>query len=104
MSESEIISDDGQNVTVSGIAECPWCGPKDAGRSPYVQVGPKWSGGMVDARVVCPVCHVSTSRVSVERTEKFVGGEWADVTREIAVRSTILTSRPFSNGLSKIPL
>lgn len=55
--KGSITYDDGQNVRMSDLLPCPICGGEA-----YVQYGPEWPMGMIDARVVCSSCHVSTSR------------------------------------------
>lgn len=66
--KGSVTYDDGQNMRSSLMAPCPFCGEqRDESAKPYVQYGPEWVGGMIDARVVCPRCHVSTSRASSER-------------------------------------
>lgn len=90
---AEVTHDDGQNVFIDGMKACPWCGEQeDESLRPYVQVGPTWAGGLVDARVVCPVCHVSTARVSAGKVTSLASGE--DVTRYAA----IATARARWNG------
>lgn len=83
---SAITYDDGQNVFLDGMKACPWCGEQtDESLRPYVQVGPTWAGGLVDARAVCPVCHVSTTRVTAAKVVSLASGE--DVTRLAAIAS-----------------
>lgn len=50
-----ITYDDGQNVRMSDLLPCPICGGEA-----YVQYGPEWCAGAMDARVVCSACHVAT--------------------------------------------
>ena len=78
--------DDGQNVRVDGMAPCPWCGPKaDARKGPYIQT---WSiyKPDVDARTVCPICHVSTTRDYQTATHDPTG---RDVTRDLAIEKAV---------------
>ena len=81
--KDSITYDDGQNVRVDGMESCPWCGHQEYGSQPYVQVGPEWGGGGIDARVVCPVCHVATSHEYSPRMWVTATGE--DVTRLNAI-------------------
>lgn len=87
---SSIIEDDGQNVFSLLLDRCPFCGCEHAIRhdrpGPYVQV---WGGprDVVDARVVCSQCHVSTMRRSATRI--YVDGTDEDVTRLHAMSKAI---------------
>lgn len=85
--KDSITYDDGQNVRVDGVEPCPWCGPQEYGSQPYVQVGPEWGGGGIDARVVCPVCHVATSHEYSPRMLVTATGE--DVTRLNAIALSV---------------
>lgn len=93
---ASIFRDDGQNVYSSMLEPCPFCGA-DACHlhgdndysGPYVQVGPDmmFEGRIIDARVVCNSCKVSTTRstansVCVDATDE-------DVTRLAAVAKAI---------------
>lgn len=60
--KASVTYDDGQNARVEGMEPCPFCGPQSGPLAPYVQYGPEWGDGSMDARVVCPVCHVATTR------------------------------------------
>lgn len=92
-----ILRDDGQNVHSDLLEPCPFCGSEhariDAGGErrvgPYVQVGPVMGFGprLIDARVVCGKCHVSTSRSSA--SEAYASGTDEDVTRLVAVAKAI---------------
>lgn len=87
---SSIFRDDGQNVFSSMLDRCPFCGcePLDGHDrpGPYVQV---WEGpwDIVDARVVCSQCHVSTMRRSATRI--YVDETDEDVTRLHAMSKAI---------------
>lgn len=65
--KGSIISDDGQNVFINDLKPCPFCGHEhaipDKRQGPYAQVSVLF-GDMVDARVVCSHCHVSTTRAT----------------------------------------
>lgn len=64
---ASIVSDDGQNVRSTMLKPCPFCGAHEGGGPyayPFIQVGPEWSYGAVDARVVCNACHVATVHVT----------------------------------------
>lgn len=75
--------DDGQNMRVRGMEPCPFCGPLDGPLAPFVQYGPEWGDGSMDARVVCGCCHVATSRESAPRITVVDTGE--NVTKYAAV-------------------
>lgn len=62
--KASVTYDDGQNARVDGMMPCPFCGPHDGSLAPFVQYGPEWGDGSMDARVVCPVCHVATTRAT----------------------------------------
>lgn len=89
---ASIISDDGQNVFSSMLEACPFCGA-DAGHlhgdddyaGPYVQVGPDmmFGGRLIDARVVCNSCKVSTTRSTANSVH--VNATDEDVTRLMAI-------------------
>ena len=53
---ASIVSDTGQVVESDLLLDCPFCGAR-----PYVQVH-ELGETCVEARVVCPMCHVSTTR------------------------------------------
>ena len=53
---ASIVSDTGQVVESDMLRPCPFCGAR-----PYVQVH-ELDETCVEARVVCPSCHVSTTR------------------------------------------
>lgn len=89
---SSIFRDDGQNVFSDLLLPCPFCGETycheggdDDYSGPYVQVGPAmgFEDTLVDARVVCNTCHVSTPR-STASSVSMVATE-ADVTRLMTV-------------------
>ena len=91
-----IFRDDGQNVFSSLLLPCPFCGEThcheggdDDYSGPYVQVGPAFGleETLVDARVVCNTCHVSTSRRTASSVSMAATGE--DVTRMVAIAMAI---------------
>lgn len=94
---ASIIGDDGQNVFSSMLEACPFCGA-DASRlhgdedyaGPYVQVGPDmlFDGRLIDARVVCNSCKVSTTRSTASSVYVSVTDE--DVTRLTAIGLAIM--------------
>ena len=93
---SSIFRDDGQNVFSSMLEPCPFCGADacnlhgdDDWSGPYVQVGPVFGfeETLVDARVVCNTCHVSTSRSTARSMSVAATGE--DVTRLVAMSMAI---------------
>lgn len=91
---ASITEDDGQNVFSLLLDRCPFCGSEHAMRNerpgPYVQV---WNGlgglsdTLVDARVVCGTCHVSTTRSTASKV--FVNETNEDVTRLHAISMAI---------------
>lgn len=83
--KASIVYDDGQNVRIRGMKACPFCGCDVASGSlaPFVQVGPSWGDGSVEARVVCGCCHVSTSHEVATTVTRVDTGE--DVTRYAAI-------------------
>ena len=91
---SSMVDDDDQNVFSSLLERCPFCGSEYAvmgeNSGPYVQV---WNGlgglsdTLVDARVVCGTCHVSTTRSTASRL--FVNDTNEDVTRLYAISMAI---------------
>ena len=93
---ASIFRDDGQNVFSDLLLPCPYCGEThcheggdDDHSGPYVQVGPAFGfdGTLVDARVVCNTCHVSTSRSTASSV--FVLETDEDVTRLTAIAMAI---------------
>lgn len=94
---ASIIRDDGQNVFSSMLEACPFCGA-DASRlhgdedyaGPYVQVGPDmmFEGRLIDARVVCNSCKVSTTRSTANSVH--VNATDEDVTRLTAIGLAII--------------
>ena len=93
---ASIFRDDGQNVFSDLLAPCPFCGSDHAHKGgdddysgPYVQVGPVmgFEETLVDARVVCNTCHVSTSRSTASSVSIASTGE--DVTRLTAIALAI---------------
>lgn len=79
--------DDGQNAFVEELLPCPFCGASQGHRGPYVQVGPMWGYGSVDARVVCGCCHVATSHETSIEAHLMSTGE--DVTRDVAIEKAV---------------
>jgi len=93
---ASIFRDDGQNVFSSMLEPCPFCGADachlhgdDDYAGPYVQVGPDmmFEGRIIDARVVCNSCKVSTARSSMSSV--YVSATDEDVTRLAAITKTI---------------
>lgn len=89
---ASIIRDDGQNVFSSMLEACPFCGADachlhgdDDYAGPYVQVGPDmmFGGRLIDARVVCNSCKVSTTRSTANSV--YVNATDEDVTRLMAI-------------------
>ena len=79
--------DDGRNVHVAELRECPWCGGELEGCEPYVQT---WDlmANYDEARVVCPSCGVATTRVWHNKTMIAKTGE--DVTRDLAIEEAVI--------------
>ena len=78
------------------LLPCPFCGEAhchengdDDYSGPYVQVGPAFGfeETLVDARVVCNTCHVSTSKSTASTVSVAATGE--DVTRLAAIAMAI---------------
>lgn len=93
---ASIFRDDGQNVYSSLLLPCPFCGEShcheggdDDHSGPYVQVGPDmgFKDTMIDARVVCNTCHVSTTRSTASSVSVVSTGK--DVTRLTAIAKAI---------------
>ena len=93
---ASIFRDDGQNVFSSMLGPCPFCGADachlhgdDDYAGPYVQVGPDmmFHGRIIDARVVCNSCKVSTTRSSTSSI--YLDTTDQDVTRLVAVAMAI---------------
>ena len=89
---ASIFRDDGQNVFSSMLEPCPFCGADachlhgdDNYVGPYVQVGPDmmFEGRLIDARVVCNSCKVSTTRSTASSVH--VSSTDEDVTRLTAI-------------------
>ena len=78
--------DDGRNVHVAELRECPWCGGELEGCEPYVQTC-GFMANYDEARVVCPSCGVATTRVWHEKatTAKTDG----NVTRDLAIEEAV---------------
>ena len=77
---ASIASDTGQVVESDLLLPCPFCGAR-----PYIQTH-DLGGACVDARVVCPSCHVSTTR---EHQSWKVGYLGDDLTRTLAMGRAI---------------
>lgn len=80
-----ITYDDGRNVHVAELRECPWC-EKAEGREPYVQTG-GFMANYDEARVVCPSCGVATTRIWHEKAT--TANTDGDVTRDLAVELAV---------------
>lgn len=94
---ASIIRDDGQNVFSSMLEACPFCGADachlhgdDDYAGPYVQVGPDmlFEGRLIDARVVCNSCKVSTTRSTASSV--YMAETDEDVTRLMAIGLAIM--------------
>lgn len=72
--------DTGQVVESDMLLDCPFCGA-----TPYVQVH-ELDETCVEARVVCPMCHVSTVRECQSWKVSFMGD---DLTRTLAIGRAI---------------
>ena len=77
---ASVTSDTGQVVESDLLLPCPFCGGK-----PYVQIY-ELDETCVEARVVCPSCHVSTTR---EHQSWKVGYLGDDLTRTLAIGRAI---------------
>ena len=77
---ASVTSDTGQVVESDMLLDCPFCGAR-----PYVQVH-ELDETCVEARVVCPSCHVSTTR---EYQSWKVGYLGDDLTRTLAIGRAI---------------
>ena len=77
---ASITSDTGQVVESGLLLDCPFCGAR-----PYVQVH-ELGETCVEARVVCPMCHVSTT---CECQSWKVGYLGDDLTRTLAIGRAI---------------
>ena len=77
---ASVTSDTGQVVESDMLLDCPFCGA-----TPYVQVH-ELDETCVEARVVCPSCHVSTTR---EHQSWKVGYLGDDLTRTLAIGRAI---------------
>lgn len=93
---ASIFRDDGQNAFSSMLEPRPFCGADachlhgdDDYAGPYVQVGPDvmFHGRLIDARVVCNSCKVSTTRSSMSSIHVDATNE--DVTRLAAIAKAI---------------
>ena len=77
---ASITKDTGQVVESDLLEPCPFCGGR-----PYIQTY-ELGDTCVDARVVCPRCHVSTRR---EYQSWRVGHMGDDITRTLAIGRAI---------------
>lgn len=77
---ASVTSDTGQVVESDLLLDCPFCGAR-----PYVQVH-ELDETCVEARVVCPSCHVSTVRECQSWRVSFMGD---DLTRTLAMGRVI---------------
>ena len=75
-----VTKDTGQVVESDLLLPCPFCGAR-----PYVQVH-ELDDTCVEARVVCPRCHVSTRREYQSWKVSFMGD---DLTRTLAIGRAI---------------
>lgn len=73
--------DNGQTCDSSMLAPCPFCGCDQ----PYIQTNPLWDC-TEEARVVCPSCHVATTRDGQSWRVSYQGD---DVTRTLAIGRAI---------------
>ena len=85
--KESVTYDDGQHLRVDGMRPCPFCGPQEGSLAPFVQYGPEWGDGSMDARVVCGCCHVATSRESAPRLT--VTGTGENVTKYAAAAKAV---------------
>ena len=93
---ASIFRDDEQNVYSSMLEPCPFCGADachlhgdEDYAGPYVQVGPDmlFHERLIEARVVCNSCKVSTTRSTA--SSLYVDATDEDVTRLVAVTKAI---------------
>ena len=77
---ASVTSDTGQVVESGLLLDCPFCGGR-----PYVQVH-ELDETCVEARVVCPMCHVSTVRECQGWKVSYLGD---DLTRTLAIGRAI---------------
>lgn len=73
--------DNGQTCDSSMLAPCPFCGCDQ----PYIQTNPLWDC-TEEARVVCPSCHVATTRDGQPWRVSYRGD---DITRILAIGRAI---------------
>lgn len=104
---ASVTKDTGQVVESDLLLDCPFCGGK-----PYVQVH-ELGETCVEARVVCPMCHVSTVRECQSWKVSYMGD---DLTRTLAIGRAISawnrraerTCRavlpPYEPGVEEIPV
>lgn len=90
--KASVTYDDGQNLRVEVMKPCPFCGPQEGTLAPFVQYGPEWGDGSVDARVVCGCCHVATAHVMGEGWRYAPTGEsvakWLAVMEAVRIWNT----------------
>lgn len=77
-----ISCDNGQTLRSSLLMECPFCGCK----GPSVQISSLFED-MIESRVVCGCCHVSTSREC--QSWRVVSDDGEDVTRLVVIGRSI---------------
>lgn len=80
---ASITQDDGQTLNSSMLKPCPFCGHEE----PFVQTYEQ-GGCSMEARVVCPCCHVSTLREHIGWRQTYLPtGE--DITRLLVIGMAI---------------
>ena len=77
---ASVIADTGQVVESDMLLGCPFCGAR-----PYIQTH-ELGDTCVEARVVCPICHVSTAR-ETQSWRVWHGSD--DLTRTLAIGRAI---------------
>lgn len=77
---ASVTKDTGQVVEIDLLLDCPFCGAR-----PYVQVH-ELDETCIEARVVCPSCHVSTTRECQGWKVSHMGD---DLTRTLAIGRAI---------------
>lgn len=82
--EESISNDTGQTLNSSLLAECPFCGHPD----PYIQTS-SMGDFSAEARTVCPVCHVATTR-SCQPWRMIYTPTGKDITRTLAIGMAIV--------------
>ena len=93
---ASVTKDTGQVVESDLLLDCPFCGGR-----PYIQTY-ELGDTCVDARVVCPRCHVSTRRECQSWRVSYTGD---DLTRTIAIgRAISLWNRRSERTCEMLPL